>query len=381
MTEGAKKKNGTPRELGEELKKIILEKRILKTIQPYFERLGNFDPASGITLNEYKNYLHDNGYNALREQFLVDVKAEIEKRRGELDKMSRRKAQSKKEQEQEETDAYLQARLEIYDDAGQVPSYEVDGDGGIEQLKQILLIPSWGKLLGTGPFNGFYLNQPVYEIIHDNVIFLPDFAVTGFEETKGEPFIFLSGVGVYYVQFRLSPGEVITDYREICGIVLPMDMYDKAQTAESLVSSKDLLMTELMTTIPFALFQAEQTKQMYLRGVVARNVFHPYREAFTQLVKLCMNPDSLSVDQGLKVLSGGLNTEIPMYTNEILTEIQQPHEYARLTAGLKNIQPKLDKIVTDLQIDGLKGAIFEKIALLKKEFAEVGYPQLLDWMP
>jgi hypothetical protein len=94
-----------------------------------------------------------------------------------------------------------------------------------------------------------------------------------------------------------------------------------------------------------------------------------------------MNPDSLSETQGLKVLSGGLNAEIPMYANEILTEIQQPNEYARLTAGLKNIQPKLEKIVTDLQIDGLKTAIFEKITLLKKEFAEVGYPKLLDWMP
>ncbi len=381
MTEGKKSNFGTSRELGEELKKIILEKKILKTIKTYFERLGNFDPASGISLNEYKNYLHDNGYNALREQFLVDIKAKIDKRMGELDKMSRKKAQSKKEQEQEETDAYLQARLEIYEDAGQIPSDVEAGDGGIEHLKQILLIPSWGKLLGTGPFNGFYLNQPVYEIIHDNVIFLPDFAVTGFEETKGEPFIFLSGVGVYYIQFRLSPGEIITDYREISGVVLPMDMYDKAQTAESLVSSKDLLMTELMTTIPFALFQAKQTKQMYLRGVVARNIFHPYREAFTQLVKLCMDPDSLSETQGLKVLSGGLNADIPIYTNEILTEIQQPMEYSRLTAGLKNIQPKLDKIVTDLQIDGLKKAIFEKIALIKKEFAEVGYPQLLDWMP
>ena len=94
-----------------------------------------------------------------------------------------------------------------------------------------------------------------------------------------------------------------------------------------------------------------------------------------------MNPDTLSEDDGLKVLSGGLNQEIPMYTNEILTEIQLPNEYSRLTAGLKNIQPKLGKIVTDLQIDGLKKPIFEKIILIKKEFAEVGYPKLLDWMP
>ena len=79
--------------------------------------------------------------------------------------------------------------------------------------------------------------------------------------------------------------------------------------------------------------EAQQTKQMYLRGVVARNIFHPYREAFTQLVKVCMNPDTLSEEQGLKVLSGGLNREIQLYTNEILTEIPLPAEYSRLTAG------------------------------------------------
>ena len=83
MTEGVKNNSGTPRELGEELKKIILEKRILKTIKPYFEKVGNFDPASGVTLNVYKNFLHDHGYNTLRDQFILDVKAKIDKRMGE----------------------------------------------------------------------------------------------------------------------------------------------------------------------------------------------------------------------------------------------------------------------------------------------------------
>jgi hypothetical protein len=369
-------------ELGKLLKKINLEKKILKTILAYYDKTGSFDSSSGVSILEYKNYLHDNGYTELKNKFINDLQSKIGNRIKELDKDKRNASSRKKETEEQKTEAYLQARLKIYENASEVPSEILDGSGGLEHLKQIFLIPSWRKLLGTDPnFKGFYLNKPVYEIIHDNVLFLPDFAVTGFEETMGEPFIFLSGVGIYYVQFRLSPGEIITDYREITGLVLPMDLYDKAQTSASLVSSKDLLMTELMTTIPFALFEAEQTKQMYLRGVIARNIFHPYKESFNQLVKVCEDQNTFGLDDGLKVLSGGLNQEISLYMNEILTEKPLSADYSRLTAGLKNIQPKLEKIVIDLQIDGLRQPIFDKITLMKKEFVEIGYPKFLDWMP
>ncbi len=368
-------------ELGKLVKKINLEKKVLKTILPYYDKTGSFDSTSEVSILEFKNYLHDNGFSELKDKFIHDIQSKIGNRIKELDKKSRTASSRKKETEEQQTEAYLQARLKVYENVSELPSVTTDGSGGLEHLKQIFLIPSWRKLLGNDPFKGFYLNQPVYEIIHDNVIFLPDFAVTGFEETLGEPFIFLSGIGIYYTQFRLTPGEIIDDYREITGIVLPMDLYDKAQTSASLVNSKDLVMTELMTTIPFALFEAEQTKQMYLRGVIARNIFHPYKESFNQLLKVCRDESSLSIDDGLKVLSGGLNVGMPLYTNEILTEKPLSTDYTRLTAGLKNIQPKLEKIVTDLQIEGLRQPIFDKIDLMKKEFEEVGYPKFLDWMP
>ncbi|MHA2174713.1 MAG: hypothetical protein ACXABI_07785 [Candidatus Hodarchaeales archaeon] len=304
MQNGSKNNTEDTSELGEQLKKIILEKRILKTIIAYYARLGNFNPASGVSLDEYKNYLHDQGYSELRNKFLDDIEKKVQHRMTELDIMSRRKAQTKKEMDREEDQKYLEARLKIYEDMSQIPeSQHLEGSSEIQHLTQIMLIPSWRKLLDNESFIGFYLGQPVLEIIRDNVLFLPDFAVTGFEETKGEPFIFLSGVGVYYTQFRLSPGEIITDYREITGIVLPMDIYDKSQAAASLVSSDELSMTELMITIPFGLFDVEQTKQMYLRGVIARNVFHPYKDSFDQLVAICKDPKSLSLEEGLKVLS------------------------------------------------------------------------------
>jgi len=363
--------------LGKQIQEIKREKKILRAILAYYNKIGAFDPKVGISLLEFKNYLVEHGYNDVRATYLKEIESLIKNREIKLNQLIREKSDSKRIREEREEQEYLATREKVRQKILDEPTEDLFGN-----LKQLLLIPSWNKLLETEKFNGFYLNQPVREILHDNVLLLPDFAVTGIEKTRGEQFIFLCGVGIYYTQFRLAPGEIITDYREITGIVLPMDLYDKAQDLSgSLVNSKDLMMTELMITIPFDLLQAEQTKQMYIRGVIARNVFHPYKECFNTLMEVCRDSKSLNIDQGLKVLCGGLNREIPLYTNEILTEEELDVNYSRLTAGLKNIQPKLAYIISDLQIQGLKDPIFKKIQLIKKDYVEIGYPRLLDWMP
>ncbi|MFX1515779.1 MAG: hypothetical protein ACFFC6_05675 [Promethearchaeota archaeon] len=364
--------------LKKELQAISREKNILKVIPKYFDKLGPFDPKTGVSLLEFKTYLEDHGYSELRKNFLRDVESKIQARLTELKRVTTVKSKRIKDKEELETQKYREERLKVHQEA-ETAQEAVETDLG--SLKQILFIPSWRKLIEREPFKGFYLKQPVHEIIHDNVILLPDFAITGIEETLGEAFIMLTGVGIYYTQFRLRPGEIIDAYREITGIVLPLDIYEKSQDLSgSLIDSEALLMTEYMTTVPFSLFNVEQTKQMYLRGVVARNIYHPYKECFEKLLEICRDPNSLGIEDGLKVLSGGLNTELPLYTNEILTEIYLG-EYSRLIAGIKNIQPKLEKIVSDLQIQGLKEPIFQKIHQIKKDFVEIGYPRLLDWMP
>jgi len=364
--------------LSKQLQEISREKKILKTIQKYHSKLGSFDPTTGVSLLEYKTYLEKHGYSDLRKEFLEEIKSKVQARISELDRAARTKSSKIKHQKDLETQRYLEEREKV---SKVTPQPHEDIETDLQDLKQILFIPSWRKLIEKQNFMGFYLNQPVYEIIHDNVILLPDFAVTGLEDTRGESFIFLTGVGIYYTQFRLSPGEIIDDYREITGIVLPMDIYEKGQDMSgSIVDTKDLLMTEFMMAIPFSLFNAAQTRQMYIRGVVARNIYHPYKECFEKLLEVCQDPMSLSIEKGLKVLSGGLNREIPLYTNEILTE-QNLIDYSKMIAGIKNIQPKLDKIATDLQIQGLKKPIFSKINQIKKNFVNIGYPRLLDWMP
>lgn len=364
--------------LSKQLQEISREKKILKTILKYHSKLGTFDPTTGVSLLEFKSYLEEHGYSDLRKEFLEEIKVKVQERISELDRAARTKNSKIKHQKDLEAQRYREEREKVSKVTYQRQE-EIETD--LMNLKQILFIPSWRKLIEKQDFNGFYLNQPVYEIIHDNVIILPDFAVTGLEDTRGESFIFLTGVGIYYTQFRLSPGEIIDDYREITGIVLPMDIYEKGQDMSgSIVDTKDLLMTEFMITVPFSLFNVEQTRQMYLRGVIARNVYHPYKECFEKLLEVCRDPMSLNIEEGLKVLSGGLSKEIPLYTNEILTE-QNLEDYSKMVAGIKNIQPKLDKIVTDLQIQGLKDPIFKKINQIKKNFVNIGYPRLLDWMP
>ncbi|UCG01851.1 MAG: hypothetical protein JSW11_19875 [Candidatus Heimdallarchaeota archaeon] len=364
--------------LRKELQEISREKKILKVIQKYFEKLGPYDPKTGVSLLEFKTYLTDHGYSQLREDFLKEVESKIQTRLSELDRAVKTKSEKIKRREELETKKYREERMKVRQEAEKAQE-PIETDLG--SLKQILFIPSWRKMIEREDFKGFYLKQPVHAIIHDNVIFLPDFAVTGIEETLGEAFIMLTGVGVYYTQFRLTPGEIIDAFREITGIVLPLDIYERSQDLSgSIVDSQDLLMTEYMTTIPFSLFNIEQTKQMYLRGVIARNIYHPYKECFEKLLEICRDPNSLGIEDGLKVLSGGLNRELPLYTNEILTEIYISG-YSRLIAGIKNIQPKLEKIISDLQLQGLKVPIFEKIREIKKDFVDIGYPRLLDWMP
>jgi hypothetical protein len=248
------------------------------------------------------------------------------------------------------------------------------------ELDQLLFIPSWSKLIGS-TFNGFYLNQPVQKIFQDNVILLPDLAVTGFEETKGEPYFLITGLGIYWVKFQLGVGSIVTDYREITGIVLPLDLYEKAQDESGQVlNSEKMRMTQYMTSIPFSLILAKSTTQMYMRGVIARNIFHPNKESFDQFLALCKDKNSFNPDEGFKILSGGLSSQIPLYTNELLTE-KPLAGYSNLIAGVKNTQPKLDKILETLQLDTMSEPFFEKLNKMKVEFSEIGRNYLVDWMP
>jgi len=248
----------------------------------------------------------------------------------------------------------------------------------LKHLTQILFFPSWSKLIGSENSMGSYLNQPVIEILKDNVVFLPDLILTGEEEETEEGFVFLTGVGLYYTQFRITPKMINTDLRELTCLLILLSDYEKAQDlSSSTIKSETLRMTELMISIPFALILARQTTQMFMRGVIARNVVHPYKDCFDELVRMCNNPNTLSIENGFKILSGG-----GKYSNHLLTE-KTLEKYSQITAGLKNVEASANTILDSLQLleSGMRTAIFEKIRLIKRDFVDVGYPRLMDWMP
>ncbi len=345
---GSKNMSQREREIEEKIATLEGEKQILEGIKAYYEQelsYNDLEEISGISIREMKRYQQDNEYPYRLGANKKAISEKIAKRVNEID-------------------------TEIKTLRGSV----------FGTLDQILFIPSWSKLLGTN-FTGFYLNQPVSKITQDNVVFLPDIALTGFEETTGEPFFLITGLGLYWVKFELGAGSIVTDYRELTGILLPLDLYEKAQDESgSVLDSETIRMTEYMVSIPFSIIMAKKTTQMYLRGVLARNVFHPYKECFDQLLASCRDPNSFKRNEGLKILSGGLSSERPLYANELLTEKHLPG-YTSLVAGIKNTQPKLQKILGTLQLESTEDAFFDKIERIKSEFREIGRKYLLDWVP
>ena len=248
----------------------------------------------------------------------------------------------------------------------------------LKNLTQILFFPSWLKLIGSENHMGSYLNQPVIEILKDNVVFIPDLILTGEEEDSEELFVLLTGAGLYYIQFRVTPKMINTDFRELTCLLISLDDYEKAQDmSHSTIKSENLRMTELMISIPFALILARQTTQMFMRGVIARNVVHPNKDCFDGLFQMCNNPNTLSIESGYKLLSGG-----GKFANHLLTE-KHLDSYSQVTAGLKNVKTSASTILDSLQLtdSNIRRAVFEKIRLIKRDFVDIGYPRLMDWMP
>ncbi|MFW9992227.1 MAG: hypothetical protein ACFFD4_09295 [Candidatus Odinarchaeota archaeon] len=246
-------------------------------------------------------------------------------------------------------------------------------------LDQLMIIPSWTSLMETR-FKGYYRNQPVHSISNDLVLMLTHIAVPTFETTTGEPAFIITGAGIYWTKFSVVKDSIVTDYREINSIILPLETWLKAQESPPIVNTEILTYREHLLSIPFSLILSPETTQMYLRGVLARNVFHPFREALNQLVSLTNDEKAWSVDKGLRVLSGGLSSSSQLFTNEILVEKSDPG-YMELIPGIKNIQDKLSKIEEDLQVGVYREELFEKMPVIKNDFSEVGHRLLTDWMP
>ena len=156
------------REISDKIAVLEKEKRILEGTHAYYEQNLSYqelEELTGISIREFKRFQSDNEFpyrvGSYNRQAIFD---KIQNRTKEID-------------------------MEVKKLRGSV----------FGVLDQLLFIPSWRTMIDSS-FNGFYLNQQVQKIFQDTIIFLPELAMTGMEETTGEPFIVITGLDLSLVQ-------------------------------------------------------------------------------------------------------------------------------------------------------------------------------------
>lgn len=208
----------------------------------------------------------------------------------------------------------------------------------------ILIIPRWNDLLGTG-FKGFYANRIVSKIHLDAVIMLSSLECAITEKTGTSYFLF--GTGLYFLKFELDNGRYILDQRELNGLLLADFVYDYMATAKQIAftNEEDVIINELAVKIPINLSKKTETQQAFIKGLLMRNVFIPYKEVILRLLEQGKKEDSYSVDQtGYKILSSHPNNFNRILVSDAFKTVKHS-DYIQPTAGVSNIQFLADKLL------------------------------------
>ncbi len=247
----------------------------------------------------------------------------------------------------------------------------------LEKCSDLIIIPSWSKALNIRP-HGTYLGQEVSSVEMDSVVILNDKTI---EKTiKEESFYLITGPGIYYTKFKTGT-YLIVDYKEISAVLLPKKSYEQIINSPPLIES-DLLreyFRENYIRIPFSVIsQASETALAFLRGVVARNIFHPFKDPIDTFISFCEKFEPYHPRWGLRVLSGH-----SAHFSEVLVRKDLPKQASgynianvgiiRVSTHLNDFLPELLEDVseeTDLLWDGYKA---------KDLFLEKGLPVLREF--
>ena len=338
-------------EIQKEIQKLREEKRLLDGLKTYYTRDVTFqelEELSGFNMREITGYMEAHYYprKSLGDAFDLDRElAAIQKRHAEIDEEIIR----------------VKSRL-------------------VKELTSIMLIPSWSELIGA-QFKGIYAGKAVSSIHKDTIVMLTDLRAD-FQEITGEELILVTGPGIYFVEFTVGR-HLVRDHREISSILLPKAVVDRMWDAPSIFRGENMNITlnELVATIPFDIILRTTYEQAFIRGVLARNIFLPYREVFDLLSETCGSLNSYAPEEGLKCLSAN-----PLWFNRLLvqdkfTRSSRYSTYTQLTAGLSNIQPELDRFLSDIFDDTHVTNLFDRITTLKQNYTEIGKRILQEWIP
>jgi len=281
-----------------------------------------------------------------------------------------------------QTQDHLAIQQRVLKEMTQIEQKQLKFGFDIERtLTGILVIPSWRKLIGT-EFMGFFKRTLVRSIERDSVVMVVDLG-RGFQEVTGEDLFLITGPGIYFTEFNLETELPIRDHREITGIILPRAIYQAIQQAIPIYRSEKIraAITELAAFIPFSIVLYSYPTQAYLRGVLMQSIFSPHRDVLNLLVQNCNAERAYSADEGLKVLSAS-----SIHFNRLLVESKflltsKSQEYMQLTAGLADIQPGLEDIISDLFPPEEVQQVLGRIKSLKEYYAEYGELLLFNWVP
>jgi len=340
----------------EEIKKAVQklreEKRLLDGLTTYYTRDVTFqelEELTGFNMREIAGYMVENYYprKSLGGPFDVDRElAAIQKRQAEID-------------------------AEILHVKSQL----------VKELTAIMLIPSWSQLIGA-QFKGIYAGKAVSALKKDSVIMLTDLRAD-FREITGEELILITGPGIYFAEFSIGTSMLVRDHREISAILLPKTTIEQMWDAPSIFRGENtnITLNELVATIPFDLILRDYEEQAFIRGVLARNIFLPYREVFDLLYEACRSANSYLSEEGLKCLSAS-----PLWFNRLLVQQRFAHtprysSYVQLTAGLSNIQPELDRFLSDIFDEPHVAQLMTRITTLKQNYTKIGKRILQEWIP
>lgn len=335
-----------------EIQKLRKEKSLLEGLKTYYSRDVTFqelEELTGFNMREITGYMEAHYYPRKSLGESIDKNRElaaIQKRFTEIDE-------------------------EILNVKSQL----------VKELTSILLIPSWSELINA-KFKGVYAGKAVSSLKKDAIIMLTDLRA-GFSEITGEELVLITGPGIYFTEFTIETRMLVRDHRELSAILLPKSVVDRMWDAPSIFRGENMNITlnELVATIPFDIILRTTSEQTFLRGILARNIFLPYREIFDLLYETCSSINSYPPEEGLKCLSAS-----PLWFNRLLvqgnfTSSPRYSSYMQLTAGLSNIQPVLDRFLSDIFEEDDISQLFERITTLKQNYTEIGKIILQEWIP
>ena len=239
----------------------------------------------------------------------------------------------------------------------------------ISTNNMLFIIPSWGDLLGY-PTLGKYANQKVSRIFSDPILFLSgvDYSFT----TPTETIHCLFGLGYYYTKFELQSGKYITDNKQLTGLILSDFVYDYMATSKNITleDDPDVIFCEKCIKIPVDLSFKTSNQIIFIKGVLMRNIFIPYKEIILEFMKNIRIEDAYNINKfGHTLLCASSENFNKIFISDQIFD----KKYSDQTAGIDKVVLEVDKYLAEIISPEILMKIQENINDLKELYSNLEY--------